>query len=452
MQRFLGIDFGWECKASGLAALDWDGTSLRLAALDLALEPADVVAWVEERAGPNAVVGIDAPTVIPNATGMRPADKLMHSHYGKYHAGCYPANRQRPYWRRTTGLAARLEKLGFAHAAALVPRALGRYQIEVHPHAATVQLYGLDRIVKYKRGSLASRRAGLERLRMLMLERLPRLTPPLILDDLPPIPTTGRELKSLEDRLDSITCAYVAAHWWYWGVNRNQVHGDRRKGYIIVPNRQASLTFAELRESYLRGGLLEADVDPDPIVQFEKWFAEALAAGLKEPNAMTLATASSDGVPSARLVLLKGVDQRGFVFFTNYESGKGRELAANPRAALVFYWPELERQVRISGDVTQTSGEESDKYFQSRPTGSQLGAWASRQSEKIAGRTILEDRLADLQIQYDGKPVPRPPHWGGYRVRPRLIEFWQGRPNRLHDRLRYTRDAAGSWRLERLSP
>ena len=164
---------------------------------------------------------------------------------------------------------------------------------------------------------------------------------------------------------------------------------------------------------------------------------------------MTLATGSSDGTPSARVVLLKGVDERGFVFFTNYESGKGKELAANPRAALVFYWTELERQVRISGDVTQTTVDESDQYFQNRPTGSQLGAWASRQSERIEGRAILEDRLAGLEIQYEGKPVPRPPHWGGYRVKPHVIEFWQGRPKPSASTVcAYTRDAAGSWRLE----
>lgn len=212
------------------------------------------------------------------------------------------------------------------------------------------------------------------------------------------------------------------------------------------------MSIADLRKEYTRLGLNEADAATDPFTQFRAWFDAALQANLPEPNAMTLATATPDGVPSARVVLLKGVDERGFVFFTNYESRKGNELAANPHAALVFYWPELERQVRIEGDVERVSAEESDAYFQSRPFGSRIGAWASAQSRPIEGRAWLEQRVAELEARYADGDIPRPPYWGGYRVIPRAVEFWQGRPSRLHDRLRYTRQDDGSWRIERLSP
>jgi pyridoxamine 5'-phosphate oxidase len=209
---------------------------------------------------------------------------------------------------------------------------------------------------------------------------------------------------------------------------------------------------AALRREYMAQGLVESEVDPDPFRQFQRWFAAALAANLFEPNAMALATATPDGHPSARMVLLKGFDHRGFVWYTNYESRKGGELAVNPQAALVFFWVDLARQVRIEGLVTLVASEESDAYFQSRPRGSQIGAAASHQSQTLPSREPLERRAAELEAEYEGQPIPRPPTWGGYRLAPRVIEFWQGRPNRLHDRLRYRRLDDGRWLIERLSP
>jgi pyridoxamine 5'-phosphate oxidase len=198
-------------------------------------------------------------------------------------------------------------------------------------------------------------------------------------------------------------------------------------------------------------GLSEKDVAPDPFQQFRAWLGEATAARLAQPLGMTLATATPDGRPSARLVLLRGLDERGFAFFTNYESRKSRELDANPRAALTFYWAELERQVRIEGRVERLSPAESDAYFRTRPRGSQIGAVASPQSAVIADRAVLERRMEEVTARYAGKEVPRPAHWGGYRVLPDVIEFWQGGADRLHDRLGYRRTATG-WALERLAP
>ncbi|MDQ3957076.1 MAG: pyridoxamine 5'-phosphate oxidase [Actinomycetota bacterium] len=195
-----------------------------------------------------------------------------------------------------------------------------------------------------------------------------------------------------------------------------------------------------------------ADLDPDPIVEFGRWMQAALDAGLLLPNTMTLSTATAAGRPSARMVLLKGFDHAGFVFYTSYESRKSRELAENPAAALVFHWPELERQVRVEGRVTKITAEESDSYFHSRPLGSRLGAWASRQSEPLPSRLELERRLEEAAREHGDADVPRPPYWGGWRVTPDAIELWQGRPNRLHDRFLYTRAGAGEWFVVRLSP
>jgi len=210
--------------------------------------------------------------------------------------------------------------------------------------------------------------------------------------------------------------------------------------------------FADLRKEYMQRGLDESDVDADPFRQFAAWFDEARTASPVEPNAMALATVGADGRPSLRMVLLKGADERGFVFYTNYESRKGRELADTPWAALTFFWPEMERQIRIEGRVEPVSAEESDTYFHSRPVGSQPSASASRQSEVIAGREELEQRVAALSAQYQNQEIPRPENWGGFRVIPDAIEFWQGRASRLHDRLRYRLLASGGWQIERLSP
>jgi pyridoxamine 5'-phosphate oxidase len=198
--------------------------------------------------------------------------------------------------------------------------------------------------------------------------------------------------------------------------------------------------------------LKESDLDPDPIQQFRFWYEEAMESGFIHPNAFTLATSTIDGKPSARQLLLKDFDEKGFVFYTNSNSKKGKELANNPFAAICFWWDKLERQVRIEGKIELVPGYEAEEYYASRPRGSQLGAWASDQSSVIAKREILEDRVLKLEAQYRDKEVPRPPHWNGYRLIPGSIEFWQGRDNRLHDRLRYRLQSDGKWLVERLAP
>jgi pyridoxamine 5'-phosphate oxidase len=212
------------------------------------------------------------------------------------------------------------------------------------------------------------------------------------------------------------------------------------------------MTLADLRKDYSLAGLTEKELARDPFRQFEKWFQEAEAAKLPEPNAMVLATATRDGRPSARTVLLKGLDGRGFVFYSNYESRKGRELEANPRATLNFPWFALERQVIVEGAVAKLAREECAAYFHSRPRSSQLSAWVSQQSSIIAGRDILEESLRTLEKKYAGQEVPLPPYWGGWRLTPETVEFWQGRRSRLHDRLRYRREKDGGWSVERLAP
>ena len=210
-------------------------------------------------------------------------------------------------------------------------------------------------------------------------------------------------------------------------------------------------SIANIRTDYSLRGLHENELDFNPLKQFQKWFDEVLKSGLYEPNAMYLSTESS-ARPTGRIVLLKGLDEVGFVFFTNYLSKKGREIESNPQVALTFFWKELERQVRIEGSIEKTSAADSDNYFASRPRGSQIGAWVSAQSEVIQGREFLEDKQKALEEKYEGQVIPRPPHWGGYRVIPDYMEFWQGRPSRLHDRLAYTKIEDGVWKIDRLSP
>ena len=210
------------------------------------------------------------------------------------------------------------------------------------------------------------------------------------------------------------------------------------------------MKIADLREEYIRAGLSEAGADSDPFRQFERWFEDALRARLPLPNAMTLATVTAAGAPSARIVLLKGIERGGFVFYTNYRSRKGRELEARADACLISFWPELERQVRIEGGVEKVAEAEADDYYATRPLGARLSAWASAQSERVADRAALEAALEEAQRRYGERP-PRPPHWGGYRVIPDSFEFWQGRADRLHDRLLYRREAS-DWTIERLAP
>jgi pyridoxamine 5'-phosphate oxidase len=210
-------------------------------------------------------------------------------------------------------------------------------------------------------------------------------------------------------------------------------------------------SIADLRREYARARLDESTVSADPLTEFARWFEEAVQAKVMEPNAMTLATATPDGNPSARIVLLKGFDERGFVFFTDYRSQKGAELERNPAAALVFYWPELERQVRITGRASVVGREESEAYFQTRPRASRISAWVSHQSQPIRNRKELDERVPEIDGLYPGEDVPLPPYWGGFRLAPLAIEFWQGRTSRLHDRIRYVRESQ-KWKIERLSP
>lgn len=212
------------------------------------------------------------------------------------------------------------------------------------------------------------------------------------------------------------------------------------------------MSIANLRVDYSLSGLHEKDLAKDPFRQFERWFQEAEAAKVIEPNAMSLATVGRDGRPSVRTVLLKSVDGRGFVFFTNYDSRKGQDLAGNPHASLLFPWLALERQVVVEGSVTQVSREESEAYFHSRPRASQLGAWVSQQSSVIPGREMLEEGFKAVDKKYAGEAVPLPPRWGGFRLSPERVEFWQGRRSRLHDRLAYRRDPEGGWIVERIAP
>jgi pyridoxamine 5'-phosphate oxidase len=212
------------------------------------------------------------------------------------------------------------------------------------------------------------------------------------------------------------------------------------------------MALADMRKDYGLAGLVETDLAKNPFRQFEQWFAEAEAAKITEPNAMTLATADRAGRPSARTVLLKACDGRGFVFYTNYESRKGRDLADNPQATLLFAWVPMERQIIIEGPITRVAREEAEVYFHSRPRRSQLAAWASAQSTLVANRAVLEESYAAIEKKYEGREVPLPPQWGGYRLSPATVDFWQGRRSRLHDRLRYRRDDAGEWVFERLAP
>ena len=225
------------------------------------------------------------------------------------------------------------------------------------------------------------------------------------------------------------------------------------KSWKLFTHSRARLSLFDMRRDYALAGLAESDAPAaDPWPLWERWFEEAVKGGIREPNAMIVATADAAGRPSARTVLLKGVDRRGFVFFTNYESRKGLELAGNPSASLLFPWHDLERQVIVCGAVEKTSAEETEAYFHVRPLGNQVGAWASAQSSVLSGREELEDRVKARMTEFQGKVVPVPPFWGGYRVIPGTIEFWQGRPSRLHDRLRYSRQPDGSWKRDRLSP
>ncbi|MBH8567201.1 DUF429 domain-containing protein [Nostoc sp. CENA67] len=242
--KFIGIDLGWKSQPSGLCCLEWTDQQLQLLDLDRKEAIADILSWIDQSVQPNepAIIAVDAPTLIPNATGSRLPDKLSHKYFGKYHAGCYPANMNLPFAERTVNFGLALELRGFAHAPTIEPQKLSRYQIEVFPHPAIVHLFGLERILKYKKGRLSERRLELIKLHQYILDILPNLSPPLHLGDsfVLEIPTTGAALKETEDKLDSLICAYIAAHWWYWGEQRNLVLGDRTTGYIVIPKKVRS--------------------------------------------------------------------------------------------------------------------------------------------------------------------------------------------------------------------
>jgi pyridoxamine 5'-phosphate oxidase len=274
------------------------------------------------------------------------------------------------------------------------------------------------------------------------------------------MPNPEEHVNRHEEKSREICALTARARSWRgtaraWCASAAHLHGSlncaqqpadlRLHSYRILP-----MNIAHLRQEYMRAGLSEAHALADPLAQFQRWFEEAQAAELPLVNAMTLATVGADGAPAARVVLLKGIEGGGFVFYTNYAGRKGRELAAEPRACLVFLWSELERQVRIEGRTQKVPAADSDAYFDSRPLGARLSAWASAQSERVADRATLERALEGMKHKY-GKHPPRPPHWGGYRLLPEAIEFWQGRADRLHDRLLYTR-AGARWTIERLAP
>ncbi|MBD2562060.1 MULTISPECIES: DUF429 domain-containing protein [Nostoc] len=242
--KFIGIDFGWKSQPSGLCCLEWIDGQLQLLDLDRKEAIADILTWIDQSVQPDepAIIAVDAPTLIPNASGSRLPDKLSHKYFGKYHAGCYPANQNLPFAERTLNFGLELESRGFAHAPTIEPQKLSRYQIEVFPHPAIVNLFNLERILKYKKGRISERRLELIKLQNYLLDILPYFSPPLRSlrlcgSFIPEIPTTGAALKATEDKLDSLICAYVAAYWWYWGEQRNLVLGDRTTGYIIIPQR-----------------------------------------------------------------------------------------------------------------------------------------------------------------------------------------------------------------------